>query len=245
MHPWELQPKGGLVVGWIKRLASRRRAAVLPSSMDAAALARAQWFERWGAVQVERNRYFVCCVLLCIALGASAMALAFLMPLKRVVPYIVRVADNGAVALSPASAQEYVPRQPERAYFLARWVSNLLALDAYLTERQLTEAYAQTRGLASPEFIDWLKQNRPLERLRKEPSLVQTVAINTVTPLQDEVVQVRVRCELRSLSLAPEVRRFQVTLRYILVPPVTEAEIIKNPIGLFVTHFTVNEELAG
>lgn len=203
------------------------------------------WFEIWGAVTVERNRYFLLCIVLAVAVTALAAALAVLVPLRRVVPYVVKVADTGAVTVAPSAAQEYVPGQAEKAYFLARWVSNLLTLDPYLTERQLTEAYGQTRALATGEFVDWLRSNRPLEQLRREPSLVRTVAINTVTPLQEDVVQVRVRTETRSLAQSPEVRRFQVTIRYTVQPPATEAQIIKNPIGLFVTHFAINEELAG
>jgi type IV secretory pathway TrbF-like protein len=194
---------------------------------------------------VERNRYFLLALLACAGLGAMAFALAALTPLKTVVPYVVHVADNGSAALAPASAQRYSPGPPERAYFLAKWVTNLMTLDTYVTERNLAEAYAQTSGVASNELVDWLKSQRPVEAVKKDPSLVRTVAINTVTALEEGIMQVRVRTETRSLSRAPESRPYQVTIHYVIVPPKTEAYIIKNPIRLVIPHFSINEELAG
>ena len=227
-----------------------RRPARSPSVPDNAPItayehARIEWFERYGCAVVDRNRYFLFSLIACAALAAMAFALLALVPLKTVVPYVVRVADNGSAMAAPAAAQRYSPGQPERAYFLAKWVTNLMTLDAYMTERNLAEAYTQTSGVASNEFLDWLKDQRPVEAVKKDPSLVRTVAINTVTPLEEGIMQVRVRIETRSLSRAPESKRYQVTIHYAIVPPKTEADIIKNPIGLFITHFTINEELAG
>ena len=232
----------------LSKLAGRaaRRASVPDNApITAYERARIEWFERYGCAVVERDRYFVFALIACAALAAMAFALLALAPLKTVVPYVVRVADNGSAAVAPAAAQRYSPGQPERAYFLARWVTSLMTLDAYMTERNLAEAYAQTAGVASNEFVDWLKTQRPVEAVKKDPSLVRTVAINTVTPLEEGIMQVRVRLETRSLTQAPESRRYQVTIHYATVPPKTEADIIKNPIGLIITHFAINEELAG
>jgi type IV secretory pathway TrbF-like protein len=57
-------------------------------------------------------------------------------------------------------------------------------------------------------------------------------------------MQVRVRAETRSLGSAAQSKTLQVTVHYAIVPPKTEAEIIQNPIGLYVTRFNVAEELS-
>jgi type IV secretory pathway TrbF-like protein len=57
-------------------------------------------------------------------------------------------------------------------------------------------------------------------------------------------MQVRVRAETRSLGSAVQSRTLQVPVHYAIVPPKTEAEIIQNPIGLYVTRFNVAEELS-
>jgi type IV secretory pathway TrbF-like protein len=70
------------------------------------------------------------------------------------------------------------------------------------------------------------------------------VAIVTVVPLDESVMQVRVRTETRAGGGEPRSAVVQVTLHYAIVPPRTEAEIIRNPIGLYVTRFSLAEELS-
>ena len=206
--------------------------------------ARVEWFERYGCAVVDRNRLFVGWVLTTLALLAACIALAVLMPLKTVEPYVVKVADNGLAIADRAAAQSYRPGRAERTYFVSRWVQQLLTVDPYLTERQLAEAYRMTSGLATQQMLDWMKADRPIERLQKDPRLSRSVAIVTVAPLDETVMQVRVRAETRSLGSAVQSRTLQVTVHYAIVPPKTEAEIIQNPIGLYVTRFNVAEELS-
>ena len=217
-----------------------------PSSapLNAFERARVEWFERYGCAVVDRNRLFVGWVLTTVALLAACLALAVLMPLKTVEPYVVRVADNGLAIADRAAAQTYRPGRAERTYFVSRWVQQLLTVDPYLTERQLAEAYRMTSGLATQQMLDWMKADRPIERLHKDPGLSRSVAIVTVAPLDEAVMQVRVRAETRSLGSAAQSKTLQVTVHYAIVPPKTEAEIIQNPIGLYVTRFNVAEELS-
>jgi len=206
--------------------------------------ARVEWFERYGCAVVERNRMFLGWVLTTMALLAACLAIAALLPLKTVEPYVVRVADNGQVAVDRAAAQRYAPGRAERTYFVSRWVQQVLTLDPYLTERQLSEAWRMTSGLATRQLLDWLRTERPLERLRRDPGLSRSIAIVTVVPLDDSVMQVRVRAETRAGGAEPKSAVIQVTLHYAIVPPRTEAEIMRNPIGLYVTRFSLVEELS-
>jgi len=206
--------------------------------------AQVEWFERYGCAVVERNRMFVGWVLTTVALLAACLALVVLLPLKTVEPFVVRVADNGMAIADRAAAQNYRPGRAERTYFVSRWVQQILTMDPYLTERQLAEAYRMTSGLATQQMLDWMKADRPIERLKKDPGLNRSVSIVTVAPLDEGVMQVRVRAETRSLGSAAQVKTLQVTIHYSIVPPKSEAEIIQNPIGLYVTRFNIAEELS-
>lgn len=203
-----------------------------------------EWFERYGCAVVERNRMFVGWVLTTVALLAACLALVVLMPLKTVEPFVVRVADNGMAIADRTGAQNYRPGRAERTYFVSRWVQQVLTMDPYLTERQLAEAYRMTSGLATQQMLDWMKGDRPIERLKKDPGLNRSVSIVTVSPLDEGVMQVRVRTETRSLGTAAQVKTLQVTIHYAIVPPKSEAEIIQNPIGLYVTRFNIAEEMS-
>ena len=181
---------------------------------------------------VERARYFALALLCASSLLVSSIALALLFPLKTVVPYVMERAENGAVTPVPATAQRYSPGAAEKRYFIAQWVKKLLTLDRYFSEPYLSEAYLLTRAKATTEFTDWLRKNAPIADLQKDPSLTRTISISSVSLLQEEVALVRLATEKRSMSNPSAVReKFVVTLHFAVVPPKTEEDLYKNPIG--------------
>jgi type IV secretion system protein TrbF len=221
-------------------------AAAPPPQAPLTAFTRAPqaWFEVYGVPVVERTRYFVLALLLALALLAAAVALAVTVPLKSVVPYVIERNDNGAVTPMPAAAQKYLPGAAEKRYFIAQWARKLLTIDRYFTETYLSEAYLSTRGKATAEFTDWLQRNAPIAELQKDPSLTRTVSISSVSLLQDDVALVRLATERRSMS-NPEARtaRSVLTVNFVVQAPKTEEELFRNPIGLFVSHFSINDDL--
>lgn len=85
---------------------------------------RRTWFESAGKVEVERNRFWLLNMMLGLAIAALAFTLYHMMPLKTVVPYIVRV-DNvtGQVAVSPLDLKHYQVREREIRRFMAWWIN--------------------------------------------------------------------------------------------------------------------------
>jgi len=216
-----------------------------PEAPPQAALpARDAWFEAYAVPVVERARYFTLSVVLSLAVVAAAIAIAALVPLKTVVPFVIERGENGAVAAIPAAAQKYVPGVAEKRYFIAQWAKKLLTIDHYFTEPYLSDAYLLTRGKATAEFTDWLQKNTPIAELQKDPSLTRTVSISSVSLLQDEVALVRLATERRSMANPAATRaRFVLTVHFTVQPPRTEEELFRNPIGLFITHFAINDDL--
>ncbi len=204
----------------------------------------ARWFEIQGSVVVERNRCFLISLGLLGVLLVLCLALLGMLPLKTVVPFVLEKTDEGAVWPAPRVARNFQPGDPEKRYFIAQWVRNLLTLDAHLTEQSLADAYRLTRGKATVEFTDWIKRMQPLKVLKQDPTLTRTVSISSVSLIQDQVALVRVVTESRNVG-NPLARRekFILTLDFSTVPPRTEEEVLANPVGLFVTHFLVNDDL--
>ncbi len=150
------------------------------------------WFEVQGAALVERNRWFLVSLVLGVGLFLSGIALVLLLPLKTVVPFVLDRSENGSVAVSSTHVQVYHPAESEKRYFLARWVRQLLTLDPHLTPTYLADAYQLTRGKATVEFTDWVQRNQPMAELRKDPTLTRTVAVSSVSLIEDEAALLRV-----------------------------------------------------
>jgi type IV secretory pathway TrbF-like protein len=203
-----------------------------------------QWFEVEAAPVLERNRYFMLCLALTLALMVALVTLMVLMPLKTVVPFVLEKTEEGALIPAAKTAQQFKPGAAEKRYFLAQWVTQLLSLDSHLSEVNLAQAYLTTRGKATVEFTDWLGRTTPMTQLKNDPTLTRTVSISSISLIEDEVALVRVVTERRSNGNPLAQReKFVITLHFVLVPQKTEEELMKNPLGLFITHFQINTDL--
>lgn len=210
----------------------------------ALARGRREWFERVGSPTVEKSRYFVMFVLVTILMIALVIALISMMPLTRVVPYKIEVdKQSGIVTSTPVAAKEFKPGQAEQQYFIVQWVRHLLELDPYVTERNLSDAYQLTRGKAIEEFTDFINKTQPIVRVKTNTGLTRSVNVKSVSFVDAGSALVRVATEERVLGQSALVKDYVITVHFTMSPPQTEAEIIRNPIGIFITHFAINEEL--
>lgn len=213
------------------------------SPMTAYAEGKREWFERMGSPVVERDRYFVLAALLALAFIGLVGTLMHMMPLSRVAPWVVQVDKmTGEARAQPVAAQAYKPGANEKQYFIIRWVRGLLELDPNTTERALLEVYENCRGKAVDEFTDFVNKTKPIVRVRTETGLTRVVEIKSYTPLNDQSALVRVVTEERTLNKGAIRRSLVVAVHYAIDPPDTETKVMKNPIGLFITHFAINED---
>ncbi len=206
--------------------------------------ARQEYFERTGSPVVERARYFVLAALFAGAFIALVVALIRLMPLNRVEPYVVQVDKiTGETAATRAAARAYKPGDREKQYFIVRYVRGLLQIDRNTVAQSLAEVYRNSRGKALDEFTDFVKTTKPIVRAKTEIDLVRNVEIKSFSLLNEQSAIVRVETVERGLNKATLRKAFVVTLHFAIDPPKTETEIMENPIGLFVTHFAINEDM--
>lgn len=211
------------------------------------AIKRRRWFEVFGGVTVANWRLFLVTVAISVVAVAEAIALSMMVPLKTVVPYVVKVEKEGRVTVESAATQAYVPGQSEIDYALSKWVRNLLTIDSYLTSNpkrnNILEAYAMTRGKAAEEFVQWFRETKPVEAVNKDPSLTRVAHVGNLMRVQDGAIIIRVVTETRSAKQTPVTENQMVTIHYSIVPPQTEKEILENPLGLVVTHFAISKDL--
>ncbi|WP_341744798.1 type IV secretion system protein [Azonexus hydrophilus] len=202
------------------------------------------YFERVGSPVVERDRYFIIAALFAMAFIAVVWALISMMPLSRVVPMVVSVDKyTGEATAKPLPVERFKPDALSKQYFVVRWVRNLMEIDPYTTERSLSEAYENTRDKAIGQFTDYLEATKPVVRMKTERGLTRTVEIKSYSPLNENSSLVRLVTVERSPGKDPVRRFYAMTVHYVIAPPATEQEVMKNPLGLFVTHFSINEDL--
>lgn len=191
--------------------------------------------------QAQSRRYFSISLLLGATVLVLAVGLAATAPLKEKVPYFVEVETaTGRVDVSTRTAKEFAPNEANIRYFIGRWVVDTYTLDEATRSQRLPNSWAFMRGPARDQWNRIiLEGERPTERLAERPDLRRSVEF--VAPPQivaDGAVIVRIALvEGRNV-----VGRKQISLRYALIPPDSDADLLRNPIGLWITDFGVVDE---
>lgn len=206
--------------------------------------ARKDWFEKYGSSVVGSNRLFLGFIFVSIVAVSEAFTISSLFPLKTVTPYLVKVNGDGLVTSTPVEVVSFQPGEAEKKYFLSEWTSKLLTLDRYMTNQNLLDAYSRVREKAASEFAAYVAENKPAEALKLDGQLTRGVKIRSVAFIGDSAALVRVVTETRAGKGQTFTRKNLIlTVHFTLVPPKTEQEIFSNPIGLFITHFDLSEDL--
>lgn len=209
-------------------------------------------FQGWYAFAEKPNlqarRMGIVAVFALVLAGIEGVALIQLMPLKERVPYFVEVeAGTGQVSASAKTAAKFDPGEANIRFFLNKWVTNAFTIDPARTkELLLPEAYAFTRGAARDQLRTWIGlTDKTLERMADNNQLRRDVKIASISFIAPGVVMVRaVFSERTGGSNTLIERRKAITINFGLLPTEKDEDILWNPIGLYINHFVINDELA-
>lgn len=196
-----------------------------------------------GVAEVPKaqNRKLVTAVgVLAAVTLVQGIALLSLVPLKERVPYMVEVeTSTGAVRAMDAAAQRFTPDEKSIRYHLAKWAENLLTIDEHSRGMRLPQSYGLMRGAARDQWQALIEREKPLDRLAEDPLYRRQARIVSVALLSKETALIRV--ELTDTKRST--RMVQITLSFAMIPPSTDEEVFRNPIGLWITNFGVQDEL--
>lgn len=194
------------------------------------------------APRMENRRLIGLCLTLGVAVVAQGIGFMLTLPLKERVPYAIEVeTTTGNVVASDRIARKFEPGENNIRYFLGRWVENLLAVDELTRSAKLPASYSLLKGQA---LADWQRyvttQGRPLDLLAENPNYRLRAELISITFLTDEKALIRVKLT----NDRGEERRVVVDANFAIVPPQSDEDVQRNPIGLWITSFGVQNELA-
>jgi type IV secretion system protein VirB5 len=206
---------------------------------------RREWQERTLDLVIARRNWQRCAgVLLCL-LGVSMSGNIYLGTLPKTVPFTIQVTESGQVlALGPVPEDQTAhPDDRITAYFLHDWVRSARSIfgDWDALKQQYDRLYAFTQSPATDELTKYYSENDPSTLFKR---MTVTVAIRSVLRLGPHTWQVRWTEERKGrdgqkLGTTNWEAVFTLTTR----PPASQAEMTKNPFGLFVTQFTWTQAL--
>ena len=191
------------------------------------------WDERIGSARVQaRNWRLMALGGLLITTGLAA-ALVWQSLQSRVVPYVVEVDRLGeARAVAPVAAN-YRPTDPQIAWHLGRFVTNVRArsLDPVLMRENWLSAYDFVTDRAALFLGEYARAANPFADVGRRTVSVQ---VTSVVRASDSSFQVKwTESEFERGSLA-STSRWTAMLGVKLSPPRNAETLRKNPLGLYV-----------
>jgi hypothetical protein len=203
--------------------------------------------EIYGSSLVAANRFFL------IALGAIILAIAAVLglvvitPLKEVRPYVIEVEPATGLVHKPVEVQKITPNIAVVKAELARWVEAVYGIDPLRTTDLYKYANARSRGKAIAQFGEFRSKERTFERMQKEPNLIREAKVTSVDASQTGIAFVFLTTTERATNESPtaaSIKRYRITLHYVLDPATNEADLLGNPLGVFIELFNASEEKA-
>ncbi|MDP9902393.1 virB8 family protein [Variovorax ginsengisoli] len=180
---------------------------------------------------------------------AQALALAMVVPLHSVVPYIVMVDKLTGEGQVVATAQEYVANS---ALTDKHWINNFLISRERYVYKFIQHDYDTVRRLAGNQ--PWASYSAQFEgadstdkRFKDDVEILPTVLSITLDGNGTATVRYELRTRDYRSSTPPVVTRRVATLRYeYAVRNLTlEKEAIANPLGFTVTAYQTDAEMGG
>ena len=182
----------------------------------------------------------------CLAVFMMAAAIAMMLPMKEMVPYIVEVEKGTGEARVPAqlNAERYVPSEEVRRFFIRRWLIDAFTINQYTMVRENDpRARAMLRGQNALSIYDeQMNRDQKFSLLVRHPAMTRDVTVESLMPVAGTP-----NAMVANLVLTTRVDGSVTTMRRMVtvyfdvfqLRDRREAEI--SPVGLFVTDFKVND----
>lgn len=199
--------------------------------------------EIYGGAVVAQHRMFIVAAGALLVAAASVAALFSVASNNVAVPFVVEVAPGVGVTNKPVRIEAVRPSEAVLKAELARWAVKVFTIDSDLSPRYFREANTMTKGLGESQFRDFRVSQDVVARMAKDPTLQRIPTVTSVDTSQQGVAFIFVQTkEARGNTAVADTAQYRVTVKYEFIPPATEAAIMANPLGLFITSMNVSEE---
>jgi type IV secretion system protein VirB5 len=201
---------------------------------------REEWLERYGGYIKAAAQWRLIAVA-CLLIAALSITGNVIQATKeKVVPYIVTVDKLGtALAVSRADLASPVPReliQAELANVVVNWRTVTADLD--LQTRMIDRLSGFIQGSAKGVLTGWFEANNPHAQARAG-KLVSVNIKGLPLPVSTDSWRVEWRESTRNQAgTLMDVTDYEATMKIAVTPPSTDAQIIKNPGGIYITELS-------
>lgn len=202
------------------------------------------WDERIGSARVQARSWRLMAFGCLFLTAGTSGALAWQSLQSRVIPYVVEVDRLGEARAVQAANVDYRPSDPQVAWHLARFITNIrsVSLDPVLMRRNWLEAYdfATRRGA---QFLgEYARAASPFAQVGERTVSVQ---VTSVVRASDKSFQVKWTETIFERGARSGTSRWTAILTIATKAPASADVLRRNPLGIYVDAINWSRELDG
>lgn len=200
------------------------------------------WDERLGAARVQARNWRVAAFCSLGLSGAMAAGLLWQASQSSITPYVVEVTRTGDVRAVGAATEAYVPTDAQIANHLARFITDVrsLALDPVVVRQNWLEAYDYATDRGAAVLNEYARAADPFGKVGRQSVAVEVTSVVRASPNSFQIRWIERRYENGALAATD---RWTAILSIVLQPPRSEAQLRKNPLGIYVNGLNWSREL--
>ena len=201
------------------------------------------WDERIGSARVQARNWRAMAFASLLLAGGFAAALVWQSARGTVVPWVVEVDQLGKAQLVAPADADYRPTDPQIAWHLARFMTEVRSIpaDPIVVRQNWLRAYDWTTTRGAAALNDYARANDPFANVGRVQVAVDVSSVIRASGDSFRVAWTERRYQDGSLA---ETTRWSAILTIIVQPPRTPDALRKNPLGLFVNAINWSKELA-
>jgi type IV secretion system protein TrbF len=205
--------------------------------------ARREWNERYGSYIARARNWRLAAlgsIAVCLVLSVGVIWLGLQ---SKIVPFVVEVDKLGqAVAVQRADRAAPVDQRVVKAQ-LAAWIVDVRSVSADPTAQKaaLERVYSMVDSSGATILNDYYRDNSPFDAgLQRRVA----VSIDAVLPISDSSYQVQWTEDTRDLAgRLWKTTHWQSSIELVFDPPTEEAELLRNPLGIYVHALSWTQQL--
>lgn len=205
--------------------------------------ARQLWDERIGNARLQAMNWRIMAFSMIALSSGLAIGLMHQASRSTITPYVVEVDQQGTVRAVGPAIEAYRPSDAQIAHHLAQFVKNVrsLSLDPVVVRQNWLEAYDFTTDRAAEILNEHAKAQDPFGQVGDMSISVEVASVVRASGDSFQVKWIEQTFERGSLS---DTSRYTAMLSIVFQPPKTEAQLQKNPLGIYVNGLDWSRELA-
>jgi type IV secretion system protein VirB5 len=191
------------------------------------------WDERIGSARVQARNWRLMALGGLLLSGGLASGLLWQSLSSRVTPYVVEVDRLGEARAVSEAEKNFQPTDPQIAWHLARFISNVRAvsLDPVVMRQNWLSAYDFVTDRGARFLGDYARDENPFSNIRERTVSVQVTSVVRASDRSFQVKWIETSFDRGSLA---GTARWTAILTVVSKAPASAETLRKNPLGIYV-----------